>query len=450
MVPYIPHTDTDRQRMLQAIGVSSIDELFRDIPSDIALAKGLPLDGPKTEVEVLRILRKLAGMNRVGVSFLGAGSYDRIIPSAVKSLSSLPSFVTSYTPYQPEISQGLLQAIFEFQTMVCELTGMDAANASLYDGHTAAVEAASLMIGAKRRSHVVLVSETVHPFTLEVLRTWASGTGYSFRLLGEKEGVSDISSIPSLLDGSVAGLIAQSPNRYGYVEDFGGVADVMHANGSLFTISSDPLSLALQRSQAEWDADIAIGDTQPLGLPPAFGGPSCGYMAVREPLMRKLPGRIVGQTADINGKRAFTLTLQAREQHIRRERATSNICSNQALAALTTTIHLSLIGWSGFAEAARQSRDKAHYLARELTGLPHLSFTAPAPFWCEFPLRFDTPERMELLLSGLSGHGIHGGVRLGPLTGKASDSGTLLVAVTEKRTRDELDTYAAIARRILA
>jgi glycine dehydrogenase subunit 1 len=449
MVPYIPHTDADREQMLRAIGVTSIDELFASVPQELCNTSTLTLPKSLAEEEVLRHIEALANMNTIGTSFLGMGMYDRIIPSAVTELASLPSFVTAYTPYQPEISQGLLQAIFEFQSMVCQLTGLEVSNASLYDGHTAAAEAAAVMLASKRKSSVILVSDTIHPFTLSVLETWAHGTAFTVIPVAECKRVTDIASIIDRLDESVAGVIVQSPNRYGFIEDYTGLADAVHANKSLLTISNDPLSLVLQRSPAEWDADIAVGDTQPLGLPVAFGGPSCGYMAARQTLLRKLPGRIVGQTEDVDGKRAYTLTLQAREQHIKRERATSNICSNQALAALTTTIHLSLVGYAGMYEAAQQSWDKAHYMASQLEGLPHVMVGGGTPFWTEFPLLFDTIEHMEECLETLRSHTIHGGVRLGTLTGRPSDAATLIVAVTEKRTRSEIDAYVEVVREVL-
>lgn len=449
MIPYIPHTDADRERMLASLGLSSMDELFSDIPQGLRLNGNLPINAGVSEEEVLRILRALASMNRVGTCFLGMGSYDRIIPSAVTELASSPAFATSYTPYQSEISQGMLQAIFEFQSMVCALTGLAVANASLYDGHTAAAEAAAMMIASKRKSSVVLVSETIHPLTLRVLQTWAFGTGNSVGVVPECNRITDVASLCSLLDPSVAGVIVQSPNRYGFIEDYSGLADLVHASQGLLAISSDPLSLVLQRTQSEWGADIAIGDTQPLGLPCAFGGPSCGYMAVTGPLMRKMPGRVVGQSVDQDGNRAFTLTLQAREQHIKRERATSNICSNQALAALTTTIHLSLVGYEGMLDAARQSYDKAHYLTQQLSGLDHVVIGGTAPYWCEFPLVFDTVERMESTLGALKRQGFHGGVRLGELSRREVDRSTLVVAVTEKRTKEELDLYVEIMREVL-
>ena len=449
MIPYIPHSDADRARMLRAIGVASMDDLFNTIPPEVRYTQELPISAGLTEEEVLRKLKALASMNRVGISFLGMGSYDRIIPAAVKDIAALPAFVTAYTPYQPEISQGLLQAIFEYQTMLCELTGLDVANASLYDGHSAAAEAAAIMLASKRKSSTVLVSETVHPFMLEVLQTWALGTDYTIKVVPEHNQTTNVSAITELLDDQVAGVIVQSPNRYGFIEDYTNLAETVQAKGSLCTIASDPLSLVLQRSQGEWGADIAIGDTQPLGLPSAFGGPSCGYIAVKEKLMRKLPGRVVGQTVDIEGKRAFTLTLQAREQHIKRERATSNICSNQALAALTTAVYIALVGHSGMVEVASQSRDKAHYLANKIAELPHLVVGGSCPYWCEFPVVFDSVTLMEKALSALSAQGIHGGVRLGSLTGRPADVATLIVAVTEKRTKAELDQYVDVLSEVL-
>ncbi|MDD3996804.1 MAG: aminomethyl-transferring glycine dehydrogenase subunit GcvPA [Sphaerochaetaceae bacterium] len=447
MIPYLPHTEAERDRMLQAIKVASVDELFDDIPQDVRADAALFVQKGLSEAETLSHVVELAKLNRALIPFLGMGSYDRIIPAAVASLSSLPAFVTAYTPYQPEISQGLLQAIFEYQTMMCELTGMDVSNASLYDGWSAAAEAASMMLASKRKSSTVLVSDTVHPFMIEVLQTWAKGTDVLIRIIKTTGGSFTITSLEGTLQDSVAGLIVQNPNRYGIVEDYSSLSELLHQNGCQLAISSDPVSLALYKSQAEWGADIAFGDTQPLGLPISFGGPSCGYLAVRKEMMRKMPGRIVGQSVDNRGNRAFVLTLQAREQHIKRERATSNICSNQALAALTTTIHLSLIGWEGLAEAARQSIAKAKYLADALTSIGGMELAWKQPYWCEFTLRFSSRELMERMLDNLKQSGILGGVRLACLTGNPDDNNLLVVAVTEKRSKAELDAYIEIARR---
>lgn len=447
--PYIPHTDEDRQRMLQAIGVDSLEELYSSLTEDLLLSDSVPISHGRTEDEVLRLITAIAQRNSNGIPFLGCGSYDHLVPSTVQTLASLPSFVTAYTPYQAEMSQGLLQVMYEFQSMVCEITGMDVSNASLYDGANACSEAAALMIASKRKSTTVLVSATLHPFTLQVLNTWALGTGYEIRIVDERQGVVDLSTLESLITDEVAGLIVQTPNRYGLLEDYTGVAEILEEKKCLFAISSDMLSLAMQKSPAEWGADIAVGDTQALGLPLAFGGPACGYMAVKKALMRKVPGRIVGATVDAQGRRGYTLTLQAREQHIKREKATSNVCSNQALAALMTTIHLSSLGWSGMVEAAQQSYVKAHYLAYHLAQLPGMTLVWDVPFWCEFPLRFSDAKKMRKFLQEMRNEGIFAGVKLSSLTRNPKDELVLLVAVTEKRSREELELYLAAARRVM-
>lgn len=447
--PYIPHTDEDRKRMLEAIGVGSIEELYSSLTEDLLLSDSVPISHGRTEDEVLRMITAIAQRNNNGIPFLGCGCYDHLVPSTVQTLASLPSFVTAYTPYQAEMSQGLLQVIYEFQSMICEITGMDVSNASLYDGANAAAEAATIMIGSKRKSRTVLVSATIHPFVLQVLQTWALGTSHEICIVAERQGVADLRDLESMLTDEVAGLIVQTPNRYGLLEDYSGIAETLHAKGCLLAISSDILSLAMQKSPFEWGSDIAIGDTQALGLPLAFGGPSCGYMAVTKDLMRKIPGRIVGATVDHQGRRGYTLTLQAREQHIKREKASSNVCSNQALAALMTTIHLSSLGWSGMVEAAKQSYVKAHYLAYHLAQLPGMTLVWDVPFWCEFPLRFSDAKKMRKFLQELRNEGIFAGVRLSGLTREAKDELVLLVAVTEKRSREELELYLAAARRVM-
>lgn len=433
--------------MLEAIGIGSIDELFDDVrQAGCLLGRPLAIEEGKSEDRVLAWLGKLAALDKRGVMFLGGGCYDHIIPAAVEALSSLPAFATAYTPYQPEISQGVLEAIFEYQSLICELTGMDVSNASLYDGASAAAEACSLALSNKRRSSAVVLSETMHPFAIQCVRTWALGTGREVKMLPEKDEVSDFGALPGLLGPETACLVAQSPNRYGCLEDFTGVAETIHANGSLLVVSSDPMSLALQRSQREWGADVAIGDTQVLGLPMGFGGPSCGYMAVDKSLMRKIPGRIVGETTDTEGRRAYVLTLQAREQHIKRERATSNICSNEALCCLANAVYASLLGWAGLREAALQSHSKAHYLADGLRGLGYDAAPFEAPFWCEFPVRFEDAGRLEKFVALMRENGIFPGIRLSKLTGAGGDEAVLLVAVTEKRTREEMDQYLSLAK----
>lgn len=443
MNQFIPNTEDDKQRMLKAIGVSSVDDLFESIPSNVLLKSFLNLDGKKSEEEVIRYIKGLSEKNIKGTSFLGAGSYDHIIPSTVKAITSLPSFVTAYTPYQPEISQGVLESIYEYQTMICQLTGMDVSNASLYDAASAAAEAAALGISNRRKSNEIVLSSTMHPFAIECVKTWAKGRGHIVHVV-------DLKNVKSVLNEQTAIVIAQTPNIYGVMEDLSGLADAVHESGALLAISSDPMSLALGKSQREWGADIAIGDTQVLGIPVGFGGPYCGYMAVTNDLMRKIPGRIVGKTVDSNGDTAYVLTLQAREQHIRRERATSNICSNEALMALTSAVYLSTVGWNGLKEAAEQSYVKAHYLADNLCKISGIQMTYPdKPFWCEFALSFKDEKTRENFIQQLKKEGIFAGVRLNILTGEESDSNVLLVAVTEKRTAKELNKYLETAGRIM-
>lgn len=443
MNQFIPNTEDDKQRMLKAIGVSSVDDLLDSIPESVQLKGFLNLNEKKSEEEVVRFINGLSEKNIKGVSFLGAGSYDHIIPSAVKAITSLPSFVTAYTPYQPEISQGVLESIYEYQTMICQLTGMDVSNASLYDGASAAAEAAALAISSRRKSNEIVLSDTLHPFAINCVQTWAKGRGHIVHIVNLKD-------VKSVLNEQTAVVIAQTPNRYGIFEDLTGLADAVHEDGALLAISSDPMSLALGKSQREWGADIAIGDTQVLGIPVSFGGPYCGYMAVTSDLMRKIPGRIVGKTVDKNGDTAYVLTLQAREQHIRRERATSNICSNEALMALTSAVYLSTVGWNGLKEAAWQSYIKAHYLAEHLTEIDGIEFTFPdKPFWCEFALSFKDFKARDNFVEQLKEEGIFAGVRLCALTGCQKDSNVLLVAVTEKRTACEIDKYIEIAGRVM-
>lgn len=447
MTSYIPHSEDDIRAMLAAVGVSTIEELFDDIPSPLKLENELAIPEGRSEEEVLSIIRSYAGMNTLGTSFLGCGAYDRIIPTAVGSITSLPSFETAYTPYQPELSQGLLQAIFEFQTMICEMTGLDVSNASLYDGHTAASEAAAICFNSRRKSDTFLVSPTVHPFTIMVLKTYFSDMGFHIEVLPEKDGKPDFSALDAYSGDSLAGLLVQSPNIYGEIEDYTGLSDALHDQKALLVISSDLMAMGMIKSQAEWGADIAIGDTQPFGLHTSFGGPTAGYMAVTSKLLRKMPGRISGETVDVDGKRAFVLTLQAREQHIKRERATSNICSNQALAALATAVYISLAGWQGIQEAASLSYEKAHYLASRLESAAGIRPKSEGPYFCEFTIDLNTGERADRFLKLMRAQGIFAGIHLGALSPERA--GLLAVAVTEKRTRKEIDRYVETAAGIL-
>ena len=449
MNPYISNTNEDRALMLKAIGVESVEDLFEGLPQSVKLKDSVPLPEGMSEYEVLQYLKALANKNIKGISFLGEGSYDHIIPVAVQAISALPSFITAYTPYQPEISQGVLQTIFEYQSMICSLTGMDVSNASLYDGASAAAEVAALGIANRRKSNEIVVSSTMHPFAISCIQTWAKGRGHIVHIIPEKNGALDLSKVEAVLNPSTAIMIAQSPNKYGIIEDYTGLADIVHETGALLAISSDPLSLALQKSQAEWGADVAIGDTQTLGIPMGFGGPNCGYLAAKQSLMRKIPGRIVGRTLDTHGNTCYVLTLQAREQHIKRERATSNICSNEALMALTSAVHLSILGPQGIKDVANYCYAKSHYLEEKLTKLKGISLAYDKPFWCEFAVKFEDSSALEKVMKALLKEGIFAGVKLSEITRDNKDENLLVVAVTEKRTKEEMDSYVEIARRAL-
>jgi len=438
MFAYLPHTESEIKEMLVDIGAASIDDLFADIPEKIRFKGRLKFETGQSELEVYRRLHALAVKNKQAVSFLGAGSYDHVIPASVNALIGRTEFYTSYTPYQPEISQGVLQAIFEFQTMMCELTSLDVSNASLYDGHTAASEACALAVNSTRKRDTILYSRTLHPNTKQVLKTYFNDLPVHLKEVPEKDGVLDPGAVEAMMDAQVAGLLVQSPNVYGFLEDYSGIADKLHENKSLFIISSNPMSLGVLKSQGEWGADIAIGDTQPFGLSSYFGGPAVGYIAAAEKLLRKLPGRIVGQTLDEDGKRAFVLTLQAREQHIKRERATSNICSNQALAALASTVYLSTVGREGLKELSALNLQKAHYLAGELKEKAGLKLLADQPFFNEFCLKLPIPAQK--VTDKMESDGIFAGVPLKLLDPDYPED-LLLVAVTEKRTKDEMDAY---------
>lgn len=438
MFSYLPHTDEEIKQMLADIGVESIDELFADIPEKIQFKDTLQLPKGKSEHEVYSRLEAMAKKNTHGVSFLGAGIYDHIIPSTVGAIMGRTEFATSYTPYQPEISQGVLQAIFEFQTLMNEITSLPVSNASLYDGHTAASEACALAVNSTRKTDTILYSGTIHPYTKKVLTTYFEDLGVKLVELPEKEGVLDTSSVKEHLTSQVAALLVQSPNIYGNLEDYTGIADILHENKSLFIISSNPMSLGVLKSQGEWGADIAIGDTQPFGLPAYYGGPTVGYIAASEKLLRKMPGRIVGQTVDEDGKRAYVLTLQAREQHIKRERATSNICSNQALAALGTTVYLSTVGKKGLEELSAQNLQKAHYLAEKLQKEAGLELLSDQPFFNEFTLKL--PSDAAEVADKMEKEGIFAGVVLNKLD-PSYPKDLLTVAVTEKRTAEEMEKY---------
>lgn len=434
---YVPQTVREREEMLASVGIASSEALFDCIPADVRLAEPPALPAPMSESQIVSHMSALAAKNNpagLTATFLGAGVYDHYVPSVIRHITSRQEFLTSYTPYQPEISQGTLTAIFEYQTMICRLTGLDVSNASMYDTASAAAEAMLLSAGQTRRNKVAL-ARSIHPEILATVKTYARFSDIEVvEIPWDEQGRVRIDMIPA----DVAGVFVQSPNFFGAVENMEQISAAAHEVGALAIAAVDPLSLALLKTPGETGFDIAIGETQPLGLKMSFGGPYCGFMAVREKLLRKVPGRICGQTTDTNGKRAFVLTLQAREQHIRREKATSNICSNQALCALASTIYLSLTGPEGLRECAAQSAWKSKYLYDRLIASGKFEPVFSAPFFREFTLRCkNAPQKLN---SALAGSGFTGGYDLGPDFPELE--GCLLLAVTEKRTKEEIDAFA--------
>ena len=384
--------------------------------------------------------------NQQQVIFAGGGAYDHYTPSAIDALLSRSEFLTAYTPYQPEISQGTLQYIFEYQSHICELTGMDCTNASMYDGATAAVEAIFMAVAQAKKRNRVLVSATINPTLVSIIHTYAKFKGINVDLIPEANGHTDRTAMQTMLaEGDVAGVLVGSPNHYGIIEDYTGFADDIHAAKALLIMHCDPSSLAVLKTPAAWGADIACGDGQPLGIPLSFGGPYVGFLACKKELVRKLPGRIVGATKDVDGKRAFVLTLQAREQHIRREKANSNICSNQSLMALHITIYLALMGKQGLREVNEQSYGAAHYLHDELvkTGLFTPAFP-DAPFLKEFALRTTLP--VKALQAHLAQHGYMAGIALGDYREGMDDC--ILFCATEKRTKEQIDELVKLIKEV--
>ena len=435
MFKYFPHTEEDLREMLDKVGLKSLEGLYDQIPEDIRFKGDYEIPLGASEIEVRQLFERLGSQNQQMTCFAGYGVYDHYTPSVIPNLLSRSEFLTSYTPYQAEISQGTLHYIFEYQSMMAELTGMDISNASMYDGTTATAEAMLMAVAAGKKQNKVLVSETVNSNTRKVLDTYALHHGVELETIAGKDGVTDIDDLKSrLADGGVAGVIVQQPNAYGIIEDYTGFADVCHENKALFIMNSVAADLAVLKTPGEWGADIAVGDGQSLGIPMQYGGPYVGYMCCTEKLIRKMPGRIVGMTNDNRNQRVFVLTLQAREQHIRRQKATSNICSNQSLMALWVTVYLSLMGKQGLKEAAQLSYAGAHYLCDGLmkTGKFHLVYDKP--FFNEFLVKYDGDT--DALYQRFIEAGILGGVKL--------DTG-ILFAVTEKRTKEEIDNLLTIA-----
>ena len=413
---FLPHTNEDIQQMLERIGIKSLEELYAEVPEGLRFKEDYDIPDTMSELEIRAFFEKLGQKNNKLICFAGGGVYDHYAPSAIQNLISRSEFLTSYTPYQAEISQGTLHYIFEFQSMMAELTGMDIANASMYEGTTATAEAMMVAFDNAKKADTILYSETLCKNIIGVLKTYAHFHGIKLKAIK-----------------AVAGVIVQQPNCHGIIEDFTGFADTCHDKKALFIINSVAADLALLKTPGEWGADVAVGDIQSLGLPIAFGGPYAGYMCSTEKLMRKLPGRIVGKTLDSRGQRVFALTLQAREQHIRRQKATSNICSNQSLMALYATIYMSIMGKEGIKEAAQISFDGAHYLFEKLIGTGKVKLVYNKPFFNEFLIQLEDRDTF-----------FDKAIKLGILPGIKIDDDKLLIAVTEKRTKDEIDTLVGL------
>ncbi|NEF11775.1 aminomethyl-transferring glycine dehydrogenase subunit GcvPA [Staphylococcus aureus] len=435
---YIPLTEKDKQEMLQTIGAKSIGELFGDVPSDILLNRDLNIAEGEAETTLLRRLNRIASKNitkETHTSFLGAGVYDHYAPSVVDAMISRSEFYTAYTPYQPEISQGELQAIFEFQTLICELTDMDVANSSMYDGMTSFAEACILAFSQTKKNKIV-VSKGLHYQALQVLHTYAK-TRKEFEVVEiDLDGtVTDLKKLEAAVDDETAAVAVQYPNFYGSIEDLEKIHSFIEDKKALFIVYANPLALGLLTPPGSFGADIVVGDTQPFGIPAQFGGPHCGYFATTKKLMRKVPGRLVGQTQDDEGNRGFVLTLQAREQHIRRDKATSNICSNQALNALASSIAMSALGKQGIYDIAVQNIEHANYAKQQFTkkGFEVLDGTS----FNEFVVKFDKP--IQQVNEELVKYNIIGGFDLGVVSDDFKNH--MLIAVTELRTKDEIDTF---------
>lgn len=445
---YIPTTESERKEMLESIGVDSVAELFDDIPPQMILDNPLPLPDPLSEAELVRHMEQLAEKNvnlKEIVSFMGAGSYDHLIPSIVKHITGRGEFLTAYTPYQAEISQGVLQSIFEYQSLIAEITGMEAANASMYDGATALAEAALMACNATRRELVIL-PDTLHPEWREVVQLYLENQDVEIQYVPYRSetGTLDHDVLQDMDLDRAACVVVQQPNFFGLLEDAQSAGDLIHDKGGLFIMAVDPISLGLLKSPGEIGADIAVGDGQSLGNTMSFGGPSVGFFAARGArLIRRMPGRIVGETVDENGKRGYVLTLQTREQHIRREKATSNICSNQALNALAASIYLSVIGKEGFRDAAYQCLQKTNYLKTRMMEIDGLSLPFSAPFFREFVVEGDIDwEEVNLRLLE---HGFLGGLPLN----RFGYEKYALFAVTEARTKEEMDNFVQVLRGLI-
>ncbi|NLM40969.1 MAG: aminomethyl-transferring glycine dehydrogenase subunit GcvPA [Firmicutes bacterium] len=444
---YLPLTKDEQQEMLASLGLEKIEDLFQDIPAEAMFQGDLDVPGPLSEAELVRHFRELAGKNKDAtqlVSFLGAGAYDHLIPSIIKHIVGRGEFLTAYTPYQPEITQGVLQSIFEYQTMICELTGMEASNASMYDGASALAEACLMACAATKRELVILPA-TLHPEWQAVVRTYLENQDVSIVFMPQhaETGTVDLDRLADLPWAEAACVVVQQPNFFGLLEDVAALKARIHEAKGLLVMAVDPISLSLLKSPGELGADIVVGDGQSLGQAMGYGGPAFGFFATTDKLIRRMPGRVVGETVDAEGKRAFVLTLQTREQHIRREKATSNICSNQALNALAATIYLSVLGKQGFRDVGYQCLQKASYMKQRLLEIPGLSSPFSAPTFREFAVRgqVDWVEINKRLLD----HGFLGGLPLA----RFGHPDLVLFSVTEARTKQEIDDFVSTLRGLI-
>ena len=435
---YLPNTEQDRQDMLAVIGAKDIMDLFSDIPEKVRLDEPMDLPASLSEYELLKHARELASKNTTASElpyFLGAGVYDHHIPAVVNHIISRQEFLTAYVPYQPEISQGGLQALFEWQTMICELTGMDVTNSGMYDGFNALAEAANLAIGKVRKSNKILVSKAVHPQGIEVLHTYSDGMDYQVEELGLADDVTNLEELKEKLDAETAAVVVQYPNFFGSIEDLKEMKEIMADSKALLIVSSNPLALGKLESPGALGADIVVGDMQPFGIAMSFGGPHAGYLAVTNDLMRKLPSRIVGQTADVDGKRGFVLSLTTREQHIRREKATSNYSSNQALFTLASAIAMTAYGKQGIQDLAQRNITNAHYLGKQLQE-KGFELVNQSPYFNEFLVKLDHP--ISAVNESLFEKGFIGGYDASSVYGTEH---VMLICATEKRTKGEMDAF---------
>ncbi len=447
-MPFVPMTNANREEMLKSIGVSDFEQLLEAIPDELRFKGELDLPEPLSEFEVTKLLKELANRNEslgTHTCFLGGGAYDHFVPAAVDHIISRPEFYTAYTPYQPEVSQGNLQSIYEYQTMIVNLTKMDVANASMYDGASALAEAALLSQAHTRRSKV-LVSKAVHPHYRKVIATYCQRSGLCLDEVNIEGGVTDLAHLKEKMGDDTAGVLVQHPNFFGNLEDVETIGQIAHEVGGLFVVSVDPISLGILKPPGEYGADVATGEGQPMGNALSYGGPYVGLFAVKQPLIRRIPGRLVGVTVDTKGRRGFVLTLQTREQHIRREKATSSICTNEQLCALASTVYLALMGKQGIPTAANLSLQKAHYLAKKLESLSGVEMMFSQPFFKEFAISLPVPSKK--VIDGMRKEKIFAGIDLGRFD-YGIDNG-LLIAVTEKRTKDELDRYVDVLGKVLA